>query len=69
MNCKNCGGSGGKKGNQHVRAGRFTCTRRSNSGATLPDVSLGGLTSWVSSDESTGNSYTSNDNSSYSSDY
>jgi hypothetical protein len=73
MNCRNCGGSGGKKGNKHVKGSRFTCTRWSGSGDRLPDVSLGGLSDWTSSDESNvsgsgwGNS--NNDNYTSSNDY
>lgn len=54
MTCRNCGGSGGKKGNKHVRGGRFTCTRYSG-GQAVADVSLGGLSDWTSRDESGSN--------------
>lgn len=66
MNCKNCGGSGGRKGNKHVKGRRFTCTRWSSSGDRMPDVSLGSLSDWSSSDES---SYGGNGGSNYGNDY
>lgn len=53
MNCRNCGGSGGKKGNKHVRGRRFTCTRYSG-GSPVADVSLGSLSDWSPSDDSSG---------------
>ena len=68
MNCKNCGGSGGRKGNKHVKGRRFTCTRRGPGGVELPDVALGGLSDWSSSDESSyggfgyGDTYSSGSN-------
>lgn len=58
MNCRNCGGAAGKKGNKHVRGGRFTCTRWSNSGDRMPDVSVGSLSSWSPTDESGNTGYT-----------
>lgn len=66
MNCKNCGGSGGKKGNRHVKGRAFTCTRWSSSGDRMPDVSLGGLSDWSSSDESSGGTGGSYDSGGYS---
>lgn len=56
MNCKNCGGSAGSKGNKHVKGNKFTCYRRDGYGRTIMDVPVGNLTNWSSSDD-TGTSY------------